>query len=199
MTAIGLGHPGSMRDEEGSESDRGKPSFRTSTPAPSRRWRECPFRGSRIGAPSAWQRLRPTDERVGYERGEAKRSCRSMCDLVCVFAIGLTISGDFRSRTAVQRHDRWTRSVFGGSRAGRIRKEACDPIWAIQKVCFYVRSSLLSTFGGMQHTLLSHLGCTHSPIHVGKSMLCGAELSVGVDGVFLASTVSPQRGWGGSL
>ena len=55
----------------------------------------------------------------------------------------------------------------------------------------------MSTFGGMLHTLLSHLGCTHSPIHVGKSMLCVAELSVGVEGVFLASTVSPQRGWGG--
>ena len=49
----------------------------------------------------------------------------------------------------------------------------------------------------MQHTLLSHLGCTQSPIHVGKSMLRVAELPVGVEGVFLASTVSPQRGWGG--
>ena len=96
-----------------------------------------------------------------------------MCDLVCVFARGLTISGDFGSRTAGQRHDRWPRSVsqgaartrgvspkasgFGGSRAGRIRKEAYDPIWAIQKVCFYVRSILVSTFGGMLHTLRSHL------------------------------------------
>ena len=51
--------------------------------------------------------------------------------------------------------------------------------------------------GGMLHTLLSHLGCTQSPIHVGKSMLCVAELSVGVEGVFLATTVSPEMrvGW----
>ena len=88
---------------------------------------------------------------------------------------------------------------FGGSGAGRIRKETCDPIWAIQKVCFYVRSILVWTFGGMLHTLFSHLGRTQPPIHVGKSMLCVAELPVGVEGVFLASTVSPQRGWGGSL
>ena len=88
---------------------------------------------------------------------------------------------------------------FGGSGAGRIRKEACDLIWAIQKVCFYVRSSLVWTFGGMLHTPLRHLGCTQPPIHAGKSMLCGAELSVGVEGVFLASTVSPQRGWGGGV
>ena len=53
--------------------------------------------------------------------------------------------------------------------------------------------------GGMLHTLLSHLGCTQSPIHVGKSMLRVAELSVGVEGVFLAATVSPQMRVGGSL
>ena len=29
-----------------------------------------------------------------------------------------------------------------------------------------------------------------------QSMLCGVELPVGVEGVFLASTLSPQRGWG---
>ena len=54
MTAIGLGHPGSMRDEEGSESDRGKPSFRTSTPAPSsrRRWRARALGKTHRGTPS---------------------------------------------------------------------------------------------------------------------------------------------------
>ena len=47
----------------------------------------------------------------------------------------------------------------------------------------------------MLHTLLSHLGCTHPPIHAGKSMLCVAELPIGVEGALLAITVSPQRGW----
>ena len=61
---------------------RGKPSFRTSTPAPSRSWRECPFRGSRIGAPSERQRLSPTGERGAYERGKAERPCRPMWHLV---------------------------------------------------------------------------------------------------------------------
>ena len=114
MTAIGLGHPGSMRDEEGSESDRGKPSFRTSTPAPSsrRRWRARPLRKTHRWTPSAWQRLSPRGERGVYERGEAKCPCRPMCDLVCVFAIGLTISGDFGSRSTGHRRARWPRSVF---------------------------------------------------------------------------------------
>ena len=80
---------------------------------------------------------------------------------------------------------------FGGSRAGRIRKEAYDTIWAIQKVCFYVRSILVSTFGGMLHTLLSHLGCTQPPIHAGKSMLCVAELPLGVEGVFFGEHAIP--------
>ena len=91
--------------------------------------------------------MRPTDERVGYERGEAKRPCRPMCDLVCVFAIGLTISGDFRSPTAAHRRARWAAVCFlvvaGQEGYGR---EACDPIWAIQKVCFYAGSSLVWTW-----------------------------------------------------
>ena len=201
MTAIGLGHPGSMRDEEGSESDRGKPSFRTSTPAPSsrRRWRARPLRKTHRWTPSAWQRLSPRGERGVYERGEAKCPCRPMCDLVCVFAIGLTISGDFGSRSTGHRRARWPRSVFCWWRGrkdteGGMRFDLGNPEGLL--LCKIEPSS---TFGGMLHTLLRHLGRTQPPIHAGKSMLCGAELSVGVEGVFLASTLSPQRGWGGSL
>ena len=51
--------------------------------------------------------------------------------------------------------------------------------------------------GGMLYTLLSHLGCTQSPIHVGKSMLCVAELPVGVERISsLSAIISMQRGSG---
>ena len=46
----------------------------------------------------------------------------------------------------------------------------------------------------MLHTLFSHLGRTQPPIHVGKSMLCVAELSVGVEGVFFGDHgISAER------
>ena len=90
--------------------------------------RARPLRKVHRGTPSAWQRLRPTDERVGYARGESERTRHPTRDLGRREADAAIVRmEEFRrsrprpSRTQTSRRRKELWSARGGVRKGASR------------------------------------------------------------------------------